>query len=146
MSFDFRHNDVNDEETKEEHRNDPFASLSLLTEIAEALNEAIARFKEGNLSLFSEVCLSKDLWDAINYARLWPEAHHDKINHLLHDALSRVSDAHFMIEGVYCSDPEDMEKRYKNAFRNINVNMRGALGLINEARDLLHDYINSIAE
>jgi hypothetical protein len=143
---DFRHNDVKDEKTKEEHRNDPFASVALLTKVAAALAAFAERFKDGNLSLFSEVCESKDIWDATNYARLWPEAHHDKINHLLQDALAHISDAHYMVEGVYCLGPGEEGKRYKTVFPNVVKDIQFALSLVREALELLHDYINDLLE
>jgi len=138
--LDFRHENVDNEETKELHRNNPFACMELLVEVAAALLSIANRFKEGNVSLFSEVCESKDLWDACNYARLWPEEHYDKVDHLLQDALSHISDAHFMIEGVYVWG--DDGTRYKRAFPNIVNEIRFALSLVKEAIELMDDFID----
>jgi len=140
--FRFRHEEVKDEETKEAHRNDPLASLSLLVKAAAALLEMANRFAEGNLSLFSEVCLSKDLWDCVNYSRLWPESHHDRIDYLLQDVLAHISDAHYMIEGVYAMGPGEENTRYKNAFPKIANEIRFALELVREAIGLMDQYID----
>lgn len=142
MSFDFKYEDVKDEETKEEHRNDPLASLVLLADVASALLKIAGRFAEGNVALFSEVCESKDIWDCVNYARLWPEANHVKIDHLLQDALAHISDAHFMIEGVWCYGPGEDGRRYRTVFPKIANEIRLALDLIIEAIDLMNEYIN----
>jgi hypothetical protein len=137
----FNYNDVKDEETKEQNREDPFASLELLLHVASSLIGIAKRFSNGNLSLFSEVCESLDLWNATNYARLWPERHHSKIDQILQDALAHISDTHFMIEGVYCLGPGEEQKRYKNAFPKIVQEVRYAIKLVKEAIELLDIYI-----
>ena len=139
---DFRHEEVNNEETKEAHRNDPFASVALLGQVASALVSLADRFKDGNLSLFSEVCESKDIWDCTNYARLWPEEHHAKVDELLQDALSHISDAHFMIEGVYAMGPGEEGKRYRTVFPKVTQEVKYALDLVKEAIGLLDLYID----
>ena len=138
----FRHEHVDNEETKELHRNNPFACLELLTEISAALLAIANRFSEGNVSLFSEVCESLDLWNATNYARLWPEKYHEEIDHLLQDALNRLGDVHFMIESVYYWGPGDDFIRYKRTFPKIANEIRFALDMIKEAIALVDAFID----
>lgn len=138
----FRHKDVDDEETKEKYRNDPFASVTLLGEVISSLQGAISRFEDGNLSLFSEICLSKDTWDCINYARLWPETHYPEVDSLMQDALSHIADAHYMTDGAFCWGPGEDNKVYKHAFPKIAADMKFAIDLLKQALDLIDDYIN----
>ena len=139
-TFDFRHKDVNDEETKEKHRNDPFASVVLLGEVISAIANTAQRFRRGEVVLFSEVCLSKDMWDCINFARLWPETHYQEVDCMLQDALAHVADAHFMIEGAWAWGNEDNQV-YANTFPKIERDLQFAIDYLQEALELIDKYI-----
>ena len=78
---------MTNEEEKERYRNDPLATADLLFQIGWTLVDLAEEFEMCCVSLFSAVCLSKEMWDAVNYARLWPESNHEKINEILSEAL-----------------------------------------------------------
>jgi hypothetical protein len=51
--------------------------------------------------MFSAVCLTKDMWDATNYARLWSEKEQESIDSMLQDALGHIAETHFMLESMW---------------------------------------------
>lgn len=139
--FKFNYDDYKDEELKEKYRNDPIASVELLHNAGWALYALTKRFDSGSVTLFSEVCFSKDMWDAVNYARLWPESFHQEADALLQDALGNISTAHYMIEGVFCLG--DKVKPHI-AYVSIINEVREALSYIKKAIILIDNYINDV--
>ena len=127
------------EEEKEKYRNDPIATSELLFHIGWALVDLAEQFEARCVSLFSAVCFSKEMWDAVNFARLWPESNHAKINEVLSDALGHLGDTHFMIESVYAWGER---VQTDTTFRNIEMDIKKALTLIRKAILLTDDYIN----
>lgn len=136
-NFKFIYKDYEDEETKERYRNDPVVTLELLTEVGWALYYLSKRFDSGSVVLFSEVCFSKEMWDALNYARLWPESFYPEVNELLEDALGNVSTAHAMIEEVYAVGA----KKINRAYLSIIIEVREALAHIKKAIILVDNYV-----
>ncbi len=136
-NFKFMYEDYEDEETKERYRNDPVVTLELLNEVGWALYYLSKRFDSGSVVLFSEVCFSKEMWDALNYARLWPESFYPEVNELLEDALGNVSTAHAMIEEVYAVGV----KKINRAYLSIIIEVREALANIKKAIILVDNYV-----
>ena len=143
MKEDFKFNYLNYEETKEEYRNSPILTAELLYNIGWALYALTKRFDSGSVVLFSETCASKDMWDAVNYARLWPESNHPEADHILQEALGHLGDAHYMIEEVYFRTTEGASIKTTTAYVSIINEVRFAMSLIKKAVILIDQYIGS---
>lgn len=135
--FKFIYEDYMDEELKEKYRNDPIATMELLNEIGWALYYMSKRFDSGSVVLFSEVCFSKEMWDATNYARMWPESFCPEVDTLLQNALGHISTAHTMIEHVHVVGA----KKYNRAYLSIITETREALSYLKRAIILIDTYI-----
>jgi hypothetical protein len=129
--FKFNYEDMKDDETKERYRNDPIATSELLYNIGWALHAMNKRFDSGSVVLFSEVCFSKDMWGAVNYARLWPEANYAEVDSLLETSLGHLGDVHVKPHIAYTS---------------ITKTCREALALIKEAIILTDRYVDETLE
>jgi hypothetical protein len=95
---------MTDDESKAKLRNDPLSTADLIYSIMNTLGPLFNNMVDGTVSWFSAVCLTKDMWDATNFARLWPEANHQRIDVILQDALSHIAEAHYMIESMWAWD------------------------------------------
>lgn len=92
---------MNDDELKDDCRNDPIASLERLYKCGRKIVLLMDSVEDGSYSMLSLICDVKDMWDAVNFARLWPEAQHAPIDELLETALSHLAEVHFMVEGAF---------------------------------------------
>jgi hypothetical protein len=141
---DFKFNYLNYEETKEEYRNSPILTAELLYNVGWALHALNKRFDSGSVVLFSEVCLSKDMWDAVNYARLWPETNHPEADHLLQEALGNLGDAHYMIDELHHRAAGNIPTKTSTAYVSVINEVREALAHIKEAIVLIDNYIDTV--
>jgi hypothetical protein len=139
--FKFNHEDMNHSDTMR-YRNNPILTSELLYNIGWALHALNQRFDSGSVVLFSEVCFSKDMWDATNYARLWPEAHYPEVDAILQDALGHLGEAHYMIDHVYHNAVDVTPKTMPRAYQSITVEVRAALTFIREAIMLIDNYVD----
>lgn len=119
---------MKDEEKKEKYRQDPIKTSELLYQIIKSLDALLDNIETGIVSMFSAVCLTKDMWDATNYARLWPEQEHDIIDHLLQDALAHIAETHYMLESMWAWDSMG-----KSAFRSVTNELKYALLALRKA-------------
>ncbi len=140
--FKFNYKDMNHSNTIEEYRNSPILTAELLYNTGWALHALNKRFDSGSVVLFSEVCLSKDLWDSVNYARLWPETNHPEADHLLQEALGNLGEAHCMIDGLHYRAACNIPTKVNIAYVNIINEVRAALAHIKEAVMLIDNYID----
>ena len=138
--FKFNYEDMKDDETKERYRNDPIATSELLYNIGWALHAMNKRFDSGSVVLFSEVCFSKDMWGAVNYARLWPETNYAEVDSLLETSLGHLGDVHSMIGSLYTQTKFIVKPHI--AYASITKTCREALALIKEAIILTDRYVN----
>lgn len=95
---------MSDDETKTKLRNDPLATADMIYNVINTLAPLLDNMIDGTISWFSAVCLTKDMWDATNYARLWPETNHMSIDSMLQDALANIAESHYMIETMWAWD------------------------------------------
>ncbi len=140
--FKFDYSRMNHSVTMEEYRNSPILTSELLYNTGWALHALNKRFDSGSVVLFSEVCLSKDLWDSINYARMWPESNYPTVDAILQDALGHVGEAHYMIDHVYHSTLDGVPKKIHRAYNSITVEVRAGLVFIREAIMLIDTCID----
>lgn len=141
--FKFNHEEMNNNETVEEYRNNPILTSELLYNVGWALHALNKRFDSGSVVLFSEVCFSKDMWDAVNYARLWPESNYPDVDAILQNALSHIAEAHYMIDHVYHNaTAADIQAAMPRAYRSITTEVREGLVFIREAIMLIDNYID----
>lgn len=90
-----------DEDLKNDYRNNPIATNELLYNIGWTLVPLYESFETGNIVMFSAMCTAKEMWDAVNYARLWTEENHEEFDSYLQEALGHLADAFFMIESMW---------------------------------------------
>ena len=141
FKFDYSRMDHNN--TMEKYRNSPILTSELLYNIGWALHALNKRFDSGSVVLFSEVCFSKDMWDAVNYARLWPESNYPEVDAILQDALGHAAEAHYMIDHVYHTTQAGDPPKFHVAYRSITFEVREALTFIKKAIILIDEYINN---
>lgn len=140
--FKFNHEEMNHNKTMEKYKNSPILTSELLYNIGWTLNSLKNRFGSGDIVLFSEVCFSKDMWDAVNYARLWPEVNHPEADHILQEVLGHLGDAHYMIDSLYQRVVDETPTKTQTAYRSITTEVRAALALIRKAIVLIDNYID----
>ena len=140
--FKFNYEDMSHSDTIEEYRNSPILTTELLYNIGWGLHALNRRFDSGSVVLFSEVCFSKDMWDAVNYARLWPETNHPEADHLLQEALGNLGDAHYMIDELHHRAASNIQTKTSTAYVNVINEVRAALVHIKEAVMLIDNYID----
>ncbi len=133
---------MEDEKTKEELRNSPFASLELVYQVVWTLARIIDTIEEGAMVMISLICDTKDMWDATNFARLWPEREHTKIDARLQVALGHIADAHFVIEDTY------VKKGYltQSAARYSINDLKSAVTVLDEVYIVIDHYIHNKME
>ena len=141
-NFKFNYEEMCSNDTMEEYRNSPILTSELLYNTGWALHALNKRFDAGSVVLFSELCFSKDMWNAVNYARLWPEAHYPEVDAILQDALGHLGDAHYMIDHVYHSTLDGVPKKVHRAYNSITIEVRAGLVFIREAIMLIDNYID----
>jgi hypothetical protein len=132
---------MQDEEQKELDRNDPVATAFLLYDVLTNVRDLQVNISEGGVSWFSALCMSKDMWDAVNYARLWSEKNHPLADALLNDALSHLAEVHYMIESMWVWDNFS-----KTAMRSVTQENTYATSFITKALIEVEHYINTIGE
>ncbi len=140
--FKFNYKEMCSNDTMEEYRNSPILTSELLYNIGWALHALNKRFDAGSVVLFSEVCFSKDMWDATNYARLWTESNYPVVDATLQDALGHIGEAHYMIDHVYHSTLDGVPKNIHKAYNSITVEVRAGLVFIREAIMLIDTCID----
>jgi hypothetical protein len=133
---------MEDEKTKEELRNSPFASLELVYQVVWSLARIIDSIEDGAMVMISLICDTKDAWDATNFARLWPEREHPKIDTRLQDALAHIADAHYMIEDTYVR-----KGHLTQSASHYSVNdLKHAVNILDEVYIAIDHYINDKME
>ena len=119
---------MEDEELKEELRNDPVATAEILYRVGWALVSAHSCLEQKCISFLSLSQVLADIWCAVNYARLWPESHHEEVDAHLEDALGYVYDAKAMVDSSMA-----WEKYTKHVFLNLANNVKEAIVSIGQA-------------
>ncbi len=132
---------MTDEAQKELNRNDPVATADVLYGVIDTIKELQATIADGGVSWFSALCLSKDMWDAVNYSRLWSEKNHPHVDALLCDALSHVAEVHYMIESMWVWDNYSQP-----AMRSITQENGYATSFVTKALVEVEQYINTIGD
>jgi hypothetical protein len=128
--FKFNHEEMNNNETVEEYRNNPILTSELLYNVGWALHALNKRFDSGSVVLFSEVCL-------------WPESNYPDVDAILQNALSHIAEAHYMIDHVYHNaTAADIQAAMPRAYRSITTEVREGLVFIREAIMLIDNYID----
>lgn len=127
---------MKDEELKEQYRNDPIETATLLYNIGWTLVPLYETLLEGNFVMFSAMCTVKEMWDATNFARLWSEKNHPEIDHTLQDALSEICDAFYMIESLW-----EWDQFSKQGILSIVNSLKLGLNSIRQAINELDYYI-----
>ena len=129
---------MKDNELKDECRNDPIASLERLYKCGRKIILLVDQVEDGSYSMLSLICDTKDMWDAVNFARLWPEAQHAPINELIETSLGHLAEVHWMVEGAF----EIKGYIPPNTAAVIRQEMMHALDLIKRAIDEIEQYVN----
>jgi hypothetical protein len=95
----------------------------------------------GTTVWFSMLCLSKDMWDATNYARLWSEAYHTEIDSQLQEALAHIAEVHYMIESMWAWDKFTLV-----ACKNVATEIEYAIAKLREALVNTEVYLSTLGE
>lgn len=130
-----------DNNLKEKYRCDPLMCNLLVHDIMMSTQAFAELLEEGHVVIFSAVCLSKDIWDATNFARLWSETNSEEIDTYLQNALSNLADAHYMLESMWGWD-----KMTPTALASVAGSLRVGLGDLGEANVALNWYIYQLQE
>lgn len=117
-----------DEETKTKLKNDPLSTADMLYNVINTLEPLLDNMEGGTVSWFSAVCLTKDMWDATNYARLWTEASHDAIDEIMQEALSHIAETHYMVESMWAWD-----KFTETAYRSVKTELSYSIAELRKA-------------
>lgn len=132
---------MKDDEQKALNRNDPLATAEMVYNVLWTLVPLHEHIVEGTTVWFSMLCLSKDMWDATNYARLWSEGNHMEIDAMLQDSLSHIAEVHYMIESMWAWD-----KFTLIAMKNVATEVELAITKLQEALVAIEYYIYNIGE
>jgi hypothetical protein len=130
-----------DDELKGKNRNSPLATADMIYHVIYTLTELQEQLSYGMLSWFSAMCVSKDMWDATNFARLWTEAEHQPIDIMLQDALSHVAETHYMIDSAHAWD-----KFTPYVMRNLSQELEAALYYLRNALVEVEFYLTNMGE
>lgn len=133
---------MEDEKTKDELRNNPFASLELVYQIVWRVAEIIGQIATGGYSMLSLICDTKDMWDATNFARLWPESNHEYIDTRLQDAMAHLAEAYWVIEGSFEWRGHLTESATRYSLHDLKI----AVNMLGEAYEALNAYISDFLE
>jgi hypothetical protein len=132
---------MQDDEQKELNRNDPLATAEMVYNVLWTLVPLHEHLVQGTTVWFSMLCLSKDMWDATNYARLWTEGNHEEIDSLLQEALGHVAEMHYMIESMWAWD-----KFTLIAIKNVATEVEYAIAKLQEALVATEFYIYDLGD
>jgi hypothetical protein len=130
-----------DDETKAKLKNDPLATADMIFNVINALEPLLDNMVEGTVSWFSAVCLTKDMWDATNYSRLWTEASHSKVDHILQEALGHIAETHYMIESMWAWD-----KFTEAAYRSVKTELSYGVTTLRKALLEVEYYLYTMNE
>jgi len=130
-----------DDDTKAELRNSPLATAEMIHNVILTLIPLQINLGDGTMSWFSALCLTKDMWDATNYARLWPEANHQATDSLLQDAMSHIAEAHYMVESMFAWDKFTIP-----ALTNVSNELLTGIGFLRKAYVEVEIYLATCAE
>ncbi len=132
---------MKDDELKAKNRNDPLATADMIYHVMHTLLELQEQLSYRMLSWYSAMCLTKDMWDATNFARLWPESNHMAIDTMLQDTLSHIADTHYMIESAHA-----WETFTPYVMRNLSQELEAALYLLRQALVEVEYYLAMMGE
>lgn len=132
---------MKDDDQKALNRNDPLATAEMVYNVLWTLVPLHEHIVEGTTVWFSMLCLSKDMWDATNYARLWSEGNHTEIDTILQEALSHVAEVHYMIESMWAWD-----KFTLTAMKNVASETELAIVKLREALVATEFYIYNLGD
>lgn len=139
LEWDWNPKVMADDKLKRENSNSPIATAEMLYNVLWTLVPLHDNLTDGMMSWFSALCLTKDMWDATNFARLWPEYNHQLIDGMLQDAMSHIAEVHYMLESMWAWD-----KFTEQAIRSVTVELEYSISALQKALMEVEYYIYTL--